>query len=86
SLPAYAGSPAAMDAALQNVNAYRISPWGLNLPSGFNMDREQVRYVCDCLLEILEKAEQENAYRTANSILGPGESSVAAIATSQTAF
>jgi perosamine synthetase len=59
SLPAYAGYADAAKAALRNRNAYRISPWGINLPSGFNMDREKARYVSNRLLDILDKAERD---------------------------
>jgi perosamine synthetase len=58
SLPAYMDAPDAPTAPTRNVNAYRLSPRGFNLPSGFNMDREQVRYVSHCLLEILAGAER----------------------------
>jgi len=35
------------------VVSYRVSPYGLNLPCGMNMDEEKVRYVCTSLLNIL---------------------------------
>ena len=46
-LPAYNCRPQASEAARRNLCAYAIAPQGINLPSGFNMDQERVRYVCD---------------------------------------
>ncbi len=54
-LPAYQNSREAQKAQQINVNSYKISPYGLNLPSGFNMTRNKVRYVCDNLKAILDK-------------------------------
>lgn len=53
SLPAYRDSPDAPRARASNRASYRISPWGVNLPSGLNLDRETVGYVADCLKRIL---------------------------------
>ena len=36
--------------------AERLSQWGLYLPSGFDMSRENVQYVSDCVKEAHEKA------------------------------
>lgn len=52
-LPAYSESPQAAIARSRNTIAYKISPYGINLPSGFNMTREYVRYVSDCLRAIV---------------------------------
>lgn len=52
-IPAYSGSPQATLARSRNTNAYKISPYGINLPSGFNMTREHVRYVTDSLKAIV---------------------------------
>jgi len=78
SLPAYRDTPGAHEAAARNFNSYRISPRGINLPSGFNMDREQVRYVCRCLLDILDHtSERKTAERSASVFVGSVESPVA---------
>lgn len=49
SLPAYESLPQAMAGRSRNSNAYAISPYGINLPSGFNMTQQQVTYVCNQL-------------------------------------
>ena len=56
SLPAYSGTPQAALARESNVHAYALSDAGLNLPSGFNMTREKVEYVCERLLAHLASA------------------------------
>lgn len=53
SLPAYAASPDAEKARRRNTVSYEISPFGLNLPSGLDLNEEDVDYVCNCLLDIL---------------------------------
>jgi perosamine synthetase len=55
-IPAYAGQPEATAAAARNVVSYRVASQGVNLPSGFNMTREKVAYVCDRLKAILSEA------------------------------
>ncbi len=55
SLPAYAGSAEARDAAVRNRVSYEVSPYGVNLPSALCLTREQVRVVCDALKEILRR-------------------------------
>lgn len=54
SLPAYEGSPQAAEAKERNAVAYRISPYGVNLPSGMSMTESKVDFVCTELLRILE--------------------------------
>lgn len=54
SLPAYRHLEAAQQARQRNHVSYRISPYGINLPSGMNMTEEKVRYVCDALKDILQ--------------------------------
>jgi perosamine synthetase len=85
SLPAYLDNPGALNAAQRNVNAYGLSPLGLNLPSGFNMDREQVRYVSNCLIEILRNSERHHAALRAKQAVQHSESPVAMSATSRRA-
>lgn len=53
SLPAYKNLEQAQQARLRNQVSYQMSPYGINLPSGMNMDEESVRYVCGALKEIL---------------------------------
>jgi len=55
SLPAYAETPQAKKFKAQNVNTYRISPYGINLPSGYNMTRDKVEYVCHCLIKAVSQ-------------------------------
>lgn len=54
SLPAYERSDQANQARHRNRISYQISQYGINLPSGFNMAEEKVRYVCDALKKILD--------------------------------
>lgn len=58
SLPAYEGWPEATTAQRRNTVSYRISPYGVNLPSGMNMTAEKVRYVCDTLRRVLQLSAQ----------------------------
>jgi perosamine synthetase len=58
SLPAYSNLKNSKDAKKRNSNSYRISPYGINLPSGMNMTEEKTKYVCNELKSIL-KAESK---------------------------
>ncbi len=53
SLPAYAHLGQAHEARRRNTVSYRISPYGVNLPSGLTLTEENVAYVCDALKDIL---------------------------------
>lgn len=53
SIPAYHDTKQARLARERNEVSYRISPYGLNLPSALNMTEEKVRVVCATLREIL---------------------------------
>jgi len=53
SIPAYQKLEQAKKARQKNKNAYKISPYGLNLPCGMNMTEEKVKYVCGVLKSIL---------------------------------
>lgn len=55
SLPAYGQSEQARQARQRNRVSYQISPYGLNLPSGMNMNHEKVDTVCDALKEIIQR-------------------------------
>lgn len=48
-LPAYRDSGQAKSARERNVVSRRISPYGINLPSGLHMTREKVAHVCKVL-------------------------------------
>ncbi|MEA2235599.1 MAG: perosamine synthetase [Thermoanaerobaculia bacterium] len=54
SIPAYAGSPSAIGARERNPVAYRIAPYGVNLPSGLNLTKEDVLRVCEVLVDAVE--------------------------------
>ena len=53
SLPAYEGQAEAVVARKRNEVSYRLSPWGINLPSALNLTREQVQHVAETLRRIL---------------------------------
>lgn len=52
-IPAFARTPQAEAARARNPVAYALAPRGLNLPSGFNLSREDIARVCAALKEIL---------------------------------
>lgn len=58
SLPAYEGSPEAQEARGRNTVSYRLSPYGVNLPSGMSMTEEKVRFVCREFGKILSQPER----------------------------
>jgi perosamine synthetase len=58
SLPAYAAMPSAQTAQRENVHAYRVSPYGINLPSSFRITRDQVAYVARHIRAIIADALQ----------------------------
>lgn len=53
SLPAYKDSDRSRNAQQRNIVSYMISPYGLNLPSGFNVTEEKVKYICEALKSAL---------------------------------
>jgi len=53
SLPAYQHLEDSKQARNRNIISYRLSPYGINLPSGFHMTDQKVRYVCNVIKEIL---------------------------------
>ena len=61
SIPAYAGSRRAAEGRQRNHVSYDIAPFGLNLPSGLNLDEEKVNYVCNALCELLDRAHGAKA-------------------------
>jgi perosamine synthetase len=56
SLPAYKKSRSVHDASTRNPISYRISPLGLNLPSGLDLTQQKIKIVCDALKEALAEA------------------------------
>lgn len=52
-LPAYCDLEQAKEARERNRNAYKISPYGINLPSGMKMTEDTVGYVCEALKSVL---------------------------------
>jgi perosamine synthetase len=56
-LPAYADRLAAIEARGRNLVAQRMTPFGINVPSAFNLTRRQVAYVAATLREFLDQAE-----------------------------
>jgi perosamine synthetase len=56
SIPAYRDTEQAREACARNQVSYRISPYGLNLPSALNMTEEKTRLVCAALREILQRS------------------------------
>ena len=53
SIPAYYDSAEAAAARARNHVAYKVTPYGVNLPSGLNMTKEKVAYVCGSLKSVL---------------------------------
>ncbi|MEO6867494.1 MAG: DegT/DnrJ/EryC1/StrS family aminotransferase, partial [Gaiellales bacterium] len=53
SIPAYASHPSSVGARERNVVSYRVSPYGVNLPSGLQLEEHDVDRVCTLLREIL---------------------------------
>ena len=59
SIPAYRDTKQAQAARERNHVAYRITPYGVNLPSGLNLTEEKVAYVCAALKFALQEAGSE---------------------------
>ena len=53
SLPAYRALGGAERWRRQNAVAYAISPWGVNLPSGFNLTESDVARIVDSVKDII---------------------------------
>jgi perosamine synthetase len=53
SLPAYQKSPQIKDFQSRNTVSYRVSDYGINLPSGLDLTVEKVKYICQSLRDIL---------------------------------
>ena len=61
SLPAYKATPQATQAATRNSTSYAISPFGINLPSGLDMDDAKVVHVCNALKQVVEELRPTQA-------------------------
>jgi perosamine synthetase len=81
SLPAYSGTPQALDARLRNVAAYHIAPRALNLPSALILDEAKVDRVCSELRTSLrprpEADQPQSRPRRAGSRQSSGSPEVA---------
>lgn len=53
-LPAYIDRPGAKNGATRNPISYRISDYGVNLPSALILTQDQVNKACDVLINFLE--------------------------------
>ncbi|HXG25184.1 MAG TPA: DegT/DnrJ/EryC1/StrS family aminotransferase [Chthonomonadales bacterium] len=53
-LPAYSHLESARQAQQRNVVSYRISPFGINLPSALSLTEDDVEYTCKTLIAILQ--------------------------------
>ncbi len=52
SIPAYKNYEEAIKAQQRNSISYSISFWGINLPSGFNINKDKVKHVCNYFKKI----------------------------------
>jgi perosamine synthetase len=55
SIPAYEDSEQASLARFRNNVAYRISPYGINLPSALNLTKEDIQEICRIVKQCLER-------------------------------
>lgn len=53
SLPAYDGQVESLVAKKRNQTSYRLSPWGINLPSALCLTHEQVRHVAGAVNRLI---------------------------------
>lgn len=58
SLPAYEHTEQSQQARRRNWVGYQISPYGINLPSGLNLTKEKVQYICDTLKMIVQEHDR----------------------------
>jgi perosamine synthetase len=55
-IPAYKNQQEAIRARARNTVSHTLSPYGINLPSGMNLNEEKVKYVCTALKEAMENS------------------------------
>ncbi len=60
SLPAYADATSSVGAAARNPISYRLAPYGINLPSGYNMTPALVDRVCAAMRAVTAEAVGDN--------------------------
>jgi perosamine synthetase len=53
SQPAYSAFDSVREARVRNGVAYRIAPYGVNLPCGMNISWECVNDVCDAVKKVM---------------------------------
>lgn len=54
-IPAFYETDEAQKARERNIVSFKVSPYGVNLPCGMDMDEEKVRYVCNAVKEMILK-------------------------------
>ncbi len=53
SQPAYKNLVHIHEAQKRNIGSYQISPYGVNLPCGMNLTKDEVNYVCNAVKEVV---------------------------------
>jgi perosamine synthetase len=66
-IPAFRDLPEAERARKRNQVSYRISPFGINLPSSLILTEEQVVYVCDSLKQVLGVRASKSSFAALNT-------------------
>ncbi len=66
SIPAYRDTEQARQARARNRVSYRLTPYGLNLPSALSMTKEKVGIVCTALKDVL----RASAYGSPAAVAG----------------
>lgn len=64
SLQAFEGSPESARARERNVNAYAVTPFGINLPSGPDLADDDIDRACDAVAAALDCATADSRRRT----------------------
>jgi dTDP-4-amino-4,6-dideoxygalactose transaminase len=54
-IPAYRDTASGKEAAARNKTAYEPSPYGINLPSGPDLDRQSVERAVEAFLGLLKR-------------------------------
>ncbi len=61
SMPAYRNHRDTMRARSENKNAYTISPYAFNLPSGMDLNKSDVEYISDELIRIINNGNKKSS-------------------------
>ena len=64
-IPAYQETEQAQLARARNEVTYRVTPFGINLPSGLNLTESDVAYVCQTLSTVLAERAAHSTMATA---------------------